>query len=454
MRLIVALLAVTSTVYAAQPFGCQATDIDDKTRQKILDFHNQKREDVAKGLVPNFNSAKNMYKLRWSCILERRAKKYSLSCPNQLNKMMGLGGHGMNMVHIETEGSPDLDWAIDGTLKAWWAPAEQYHLRPKGPDNRYPGENFASVASIINSETTQVGCSYNVCPQKGNQKTKLTILCLYDDVAYLQNRVLYDTGRHCTEDKDCTTYRRSTCDTKTGLCVKPKDTANDYENKMCKVRTGMTDKVRNTFLDLHNDFRSLVASGKAEDKLIDGGKGFAPKAASMRKLEYDCKLEEMAAKYAEKCVYEHSPNVSRMLLGEEAGENLFTVSVFDVDYNKAAEWATRGWFRELKDNGVGAKNILTRELLDRSKKINFEEMKIGHYTQMVWGETDRIGCGIKHCYGDKGDRKEQTLVVCNYLVFGNIANHTIYEIGKEPCEKCPQGYKCENNLCARLKPRS
>ncbi|KIH59999.1 hypothetical protein ANCDUO_09758 [Ancylostoma duodenale] len=68
---------------------------------------------------------------------------------------------------------------------------------------------------------------------------------------------------------------------------------------------------------------------------------------------------------------------------------------------------------------------------------------------MVWGETDRVGCGIHHCYGDKGDRKKQTLVVCNYLVFGNIANHTIYEIG-EPCKKCPVGYTCENYLCKKV----
>ncbi|KIH44056.1 hypothetical protein ANCDUO_25930 [Ancylostoma duodenale] len=64
--------------------------------------------------------------------------------------------------------------------------------------------------------------------------------------------------------------------------------------------TGMTDKTRMTFLNLHNDlrkqtfyslahirdvevkFRSVVASGKAEDKTVKGG--FAPKAANMRKL--------------------------------------------------------------------------------------------------------------------------------------------------------------------------
>ncbi|KIH48990.1 SCP-like protein, partial [Ancylostoma duodenale] len=125
---------------------------------------------------------------------------------------------------------------------------------------------------------------------------------------------------------------------------------------------------------MHNDFRSLVASGRAEDKLIKNGQGFAPKAANMRKLEYNCDLEKMAAKYASGCVYKHSSTASRMLLREEAGENLFTVTVPDAEFNKAAEWATRAWFRELKDNGVGKDNILTRQLLDRSKA---EALKIG-----------------------------------------------------------------------------
>ncbi|KIH53906.1 SCP-like protein [Ancylostoma duodenale] len=190
----------------------------------------------------------------------------------------------------------------------------------------------------------------------------------------MTNRVLYDSGDYCKKKEDCTTYRGSTCDTKTGLCVKPEDTANDHESKMCKVGSGMTDK------------------------------------------EYNCGLEEMAAKYARKCLYTHSSTESRMTSEGEAGENLFTITISDAESNKAAQWATRAWFRELKDNGVGEDNILTRELLDRSKTEAFKDRRIGHYTQMVWGKTDKIGCAIQRCHGDRGDiGKKQTLAVCNYL---------------------------------------
>ncbi|KIH42643.1 hypothetical protein ANCDUO_27370, partial [Ancylostoma duodenale] len=72
---------------------------------------------------------------------------------------------------------------------------------------------------------------------------------------------------------------------------------------------------------------------------------------------------------------------------------------------------------------------------------------------LAWGETDRIGCAIESCWGEKGDKRKQTLVVCNYMETGNRVGKKVYEIG-EPCDQCPQGYKCEGKLCARIKPRS
>ncbi|KIH59998.1 SCP-like protein [Ancylostoma duodenale] len=321
MRLMIALLAVATAAYAAPPVKCV---LDKGIQEQILNFHNQKRERVAKGLEGNFGPAKNMYKLKWSCRLERLAKKYSQQCLDRTDKFMGLGSYGASLVralqfcywkfrYINSGFSPNPKEAKDFVklaLDEWWKPAQQHYLRP---DNRYPGPHFATAANIINSETTQVGCSYSDCPIFGKPE-KLGILCLYDDIGYLEDRVLYDSGDYCKKNKDCTTYRGS---------------------------------------------KSLVASGEAEDKLIKNGKGFAPKAANMRKLEYDCKLEEMAEKYARACVDEHSSKESRMISGEEAGENIFTISVYDADYIKAAEWATRAWFRELKDHGVddGTNNI-------------------------------------------------------------------------------------------------
>ncbi|EPB71949.1 shTK domain protein [Ancylostoma ceylanicum] len=43
---------------------------------------------------------------------------------------------------------------------------------------------------------------------------------------------------------------------------------------------GMTQEVRQMFLNMHNRYRSMVAKGEA----IDGAGGYAPRAASMKKM--------------------------------------------------------------------------------------------------------------------------------------------------------------------------
>ncbi|VDO54580.1 unnamed protein product [Haemonchus placei] len=62
------------------------------------------------------------------------------------------------------------------------------------------------------------------------------------------------------------------------------DTNYDYNEATVPVscpglNNGMTDEVREMFLNRHNNYRSLIASGRAMNKLG----GFAPKAARMMK---------------------------------------------------------------------------------------------------------------------------------------------------------------------------
>ena len=41
---------------------------------------------------------------------------------------------------------------------------------------------------------------------------------------------------------------------------------------------------------------------------------------------------------------------------------------------------------------------------------------IGHYTQLVWDATHKVGCGVDRCHMElKGGRRQQYfLYVCNY----------------------------------------
>ncbi|VDM82346.1 unnamed protein product [Strongylus vulgaris] len=100
--------------------------------------------------------------------------------------------------------------------------------------------------------------------------------------------------------------------------------------------------------------------------------------------------------------------------------------------------AAQGWWDELKTNGVGPSNTLTEELWDRPNK------QIGHYTQMAWETSYKLGCGVVNC-------ASMTLVVCQYGPAGNYFNEPIYTIG-DPCTSnagCPSGNTCSvsEGLC-------
>ena len=63
----------------------------------------------------------------------------------------------------------------------------------------------------------------------------------------------------------------------------------------------------------------------------------------------------------------------------------------------------------------------------------------GHYTQVVWAETQYIGCGHITFPGGSGFRR---LMVCNYGPSGNFVGDPVY-IRARPCTMCPQQTSCD-----------
>lgn len=64
---------------------------------------------------------------------------------------------------------------------------------------------------------------------------------------------------------------------------------------------------------------------------------------------------------------------------------------------------------------------------------------VGHYTQVVWSSSIKIGCGYAYCSAINTHYH-----VCNYSPAGNSAGAMPYKNGTS-CQDCPS--KCENNLC-------
>ena len=59
---------------------------------------------------------------------------------------------------------------------------------------------------------------------------------------------------------------------------------------------------------------------------------------------------------------------------------------------------------------------------------------IGHYTAMVWSNTNRVGCGLTEFREGKWFAK---LYTCNYGPSGNYIGGQMYAQG-QACSQCPQ----------------
>ena len=78
-------------------------------------------------------------------------------------------------------------------------------------------------------------------------------------------------------------------------------------------------------------------------------------------------------------------------------------------------------------------------------------IKYGHLTQLIWAETDKLGCGITLLVRNMfGGSMWKYLLVCEYGPAGNVESRPIYQYGKS-CSRCPVDTNCRNNLCSEGK---
>ncbi|XP_068122066.1 peptidase inhibitor 16-like isoform X2 [Hyperolius riggenbachi] len=83
-----------------------------------------------------------------------------------------------------------------------------------------------------------------------------------------------------------------------------------------------------------------------------------------------------------------------------------------------------------------------------------EGQMCGHYTQVVWASTERVGCGQKFCEKVDGfEDGNMYLLVCNYEPPGNFEGQRPYESGP-PCSACPPSHPCQGTLCVAEKESS
>jgi len=180
-------------------------------------------------------------------------------------------------------------------------------------------------------------------------------------------------------------------------------------------------RTRNVIVRIHNKFRSSVV----------------PPAEDMLKMSWDEEAAELAQTWSDSCqLLQHNNSTGRWTKRfGECGENIF-VSTQPVPWFFAVET----WWLKKKFFNYG------------NRKTNLTQ--VGHFTQLVWNSSHKVGCGLTYCNANQGTKNSPPpyyIYVCNYCPIGNFAHrlHKPYAAGTH-CAACPG--QCTSRLCTNSCP--
>ncbi|XP_069483782.1 GLIPR1-like protein 1 [Ambystoma mexicanum] len=167
-------------------------------------------------------------------------------------------------------------------------------------------------------------------------------------------------------------------------------------------------------VDAHNQYRSAVT----------------PKASDMLRMTWDPALALTAKGWSQQCIFDHNPDLQKPGKAHPTfnpvGENIW------LGGPSTTVSPTKPWYDEVKDYTYATHTC---------------SGVCGHYTQVVWASSYKVGCAATVCETiKKSTMKNMMILVCNYAPAGNYPQRPYSE--GEACSKCPAGDKCENNMCA------
>jgi len=185
------------------------------------------------------------------------------------------------------------------------------------------------------------------------------------------------------------------------------------------IKSGFNQAAKDMIVKVHNELRNKVAMGNETN-------GAQPQAANMRKMVWDDELATIAQRWTDQCKFGHD-HLRNLCDGTYVGQNAYwgasSRQMSPYSALGVSEDAVRSWYSEVKSPGFDSSHV---------SPFVFEH-GAGHYTQVVWAESDRVGCGLRY-YKDDGWFSH--LVVCNYAVGGNMQGAEMYLPGS-PQSKCP-----------------
>lgn len=181
-------------------------------------------------------------------------------------------------------------------------------------------------------------------------------------------------------------------------------------------------------LNLHNKLREEIARG-------DYLEWNFPPATNIYALNYDDECEYMTACWIRQCNFWH--DVHYKVDGSKFGQNLhnrWTTGQLGVIDNSWLERGIMNWFNEYK---------LLKGHPDIHKSF-YPVTKTGHFTALIWHETQFMGCA-KLTF--RRDGREWFYLYCNYYPNGNWLDSPIYKTSPFNCQRS----KKYPHLCGEVK---
>jgi len=214
----------------------------------------------------------------------------------------------------------------------------------------------------------------------------------------------------------------------------------DRDHTMCKFKgpssscasstiyRGLDEQGKSNILERHNKLRQKVANGEETN-------GAQPSASNMRKMTWNDELAAIAQRWTDQCTFGHDSSrntASGTYVGQNAYYSGSSRQATQAQVMAGTGGAVDKWYVEVADPGFSRANI---------NPFKFSE-GAGHYTQVVWAESDQVGCGQVYY---KNGGWYRSLIVCNYATGGNMRGASMYREG-DACSTCDAGFSCDQQF--------